>query len=116
MVALKLVANTKKFKRWVTLATDYVGRHKTRFLFPIKPGKKYPPLIQNNLELASNDPKQLRAWEALYPGCNWGVAHRKSNLLVVDVDTSPAKGKDGQRTYDGPDLAYAWPETETTTT
>lgn len=104
-------------KRTIDLALDYVDRHfYTRFLFPIKPGKKFPPLIRNNLEDASNDPEQLRAWEAQWPGCNWGVAHRKSNLLVADIDTNQAKGKIGLQTYNNLELEYGWPETEMTTT
>ena len=44
-------------KRTLDLALEYVDRHfGTRYLFPIKPGKKFPPLIKNNLEDASNDP------------------------------------------------------------
>jgi len=73
-------------KRTLKLATDYVEKHEARprYLFPIKPGKKFPPLIKNNLEDASNDPAQLEAWEKKWPGCNWGVADRKSKLLVAD--------------------------------
>jgi hypothetical protein len=104
-------------KRTLALARDYVDRHfYRRFLFPIKPGAKFPPLIKNNLEDASNDPAQLEAWEKQWPGCNWAVAHRKSELLVADVDTNPKKNKVGQRTYDDLDLEYGWPDTETTTT
>jgi hypothetical protein len=104
-------------KRTIDLARNYVDRHfYSRALFPIKPGAKFPPLIQNNLEDASSDPAQLEAWEKKWPGCNWGVAHRKSNLLVADVDTNPKKGKVGQLTYDDLDLMYGWPETEMTTT
>jgi len=104
-------------QRTLSLAVDYIDRHfQRRFLFPIKPGAKFPPTIKNNLEDASNDPEQLRAWEAQWPGCNWGVAHRKSKLLVADVDTNAAKGKTGQITYDDLDLMYGWPETERTTT
>lgn len=116
---------TKKFKplaapsraRTLDLAVEYVAKHfGTRYLFPIKPGAKFPPLIKNNLEAASNDPDQLREWEEKWKGCNWGVAHRKSKLMVADVDTNKAKGKIGQQTFDGLDLAYGWPETETTIT
>jgi hypothetical protein len=30
------------------------------YLFPIKPGAKYPPLLKDNLAQASNDPAQIR--------------------------------------------------------
>jgi hypothetical protein len=36
--------------------------------------------------------------------------------MVADVDTNPAKGKIGQKTFDGLDLVYGWPVTEMTTT
>ena len=104
-------------KRTLDLGVGYVDQHfGKRYIFPIKPGKKFPPLIRDNLEQASNDPAQIKAWEAQWPGCNWGVAHRKSELLVADIDTNKAKGKTGQITYDDLDLMYGWPETEMTTT
>lgn len=104
-------------KRTIDLAWIYVDRHfYRRYLFPIKAGAKYPPLIKDNLEQASNDPAQLEAWEKQWPGCNWGVAHRKSELLVADVDTNVKKNKQGQATFDDLDLMYGWPETEMTTT
>src|SRR6185369_7345470 len=100
------------------LALAYLDRHMyTRYLFPIKPGAKFPPLLKDNLDgNCSNDPEQLREWETKWPGCNWGLAHRKSRVMVVDVDTNPKKGKQGQATYDELDLMYGWPDTETTTT
>jgi hypothetical protein len=103
--------------RTIELAWAYVDRHfYRRYLFPIKPGAKFPPTIKDNLNLASNDPEQLRLWEEKWPGCNWGVSHSKSELMVIDVDTNPKKGKVGQKTYDGHDLVYGWPATEMTTT
>ncbi|SDI54744.1 MULTISPECIES: bifunctional DNA primase/polymerase [Bradyrhizobium] len=110
--------SAEKFKprqRTADIGLGYLDEHfYRRFIFPIKPGKKFPPTIKNNLEDASNDPAQIRAWAEEWPGCNWGVALRKSKLLVADVDTNPKKGKVGQATYDDLDLIYGWPETETT--
>jgi hypothetical protein len=104
-------------KRTLDLGVGYVDQHfGKRYIFPIAAGKKFPPCIKNNLEDASNDPVQLAAWEKQWPGCNWGVSHVKSGLLVADVDTNPKKGKVGQLTYDDLDLMYGWPETEMTTT
>jgi hypothetical protein len=101
----------------LALALSYLERHLyTRYLFPIKKGKKFPPLIRNNLEDASNDPAQIAAWVKQFGQVNWGVAHRKSKLLVADIDTNEAKGKTGQLTYDMLEMLYGWPETETTTT
>jgi hypothetical protein len=43
--------------RTIELAWAYVDRHfYRRYLFPIKPGAKFPPTIKDNLNLASNDP------------------------------------------------------------
>jgi len=94
------------------LALDYIALGPTRYLFPIKAGAKFPPLIKNNLNDASNDPAQIRKWAKKWPGCNWGLAHKKSNVLVADIDTKP--GKEGQLTYDMLDIEYGWPETEET--
>lgn len=100
------------------LALDYLERcFCTRYLFPIKRGAKYPPLLKDNLEgNCSNDPEQIKRWAAQFPGCNWGVAHRKSGLLVADIDTNPKKGKQGQATFDELEMLYGWPDTEKTTT
>ena len=107
---------TKIFKS-IDVALAYVERHPTRFLFPIKASKKFPPLFKKNLELASNDPEQLRAWEEKWKGCNWGVALAKSKLMAADVDVNPAKGKVGASTYLDLELEYGeWPDTETTFT
>lgn len=104
-------------KRTIGLALDYVEKHfGVRKLFPIKPGAKFPPLIKDNLAKASSDPEQLIAWENQWPGCNWGLSHRVSNVMGVDVDTNPKKNKQGQKTYDDLDLFYGWPDTEMTIT
>lgn len=92
------------------IALDYVAINPGRYLFPIKAGSKFPPLIKNNLADASNDPEQLTAWAKKWPGANWGVAHAKSSLLVVDVDQKT--GKEGERTFDALDIEYGFPETE----
>lgn len=113
-------ANVREYMPFdsLSLALDYLDRHLyTRFLFPIQAGRKFPPKVRDNLESnCSNDPEQIIRWAKKWPGCNWGVAHRKSGLLVVDVDCNKAKGKVGQATYDGLALAYDWPATERTTT
>lgn len=104
-------------KRTLALALDYVEKHfGVRYLFPIKPGAKFPPLIRDNLAQASNDPVQLAAWERHWPGCNWGLSHKRSGVLVADIDVNKAKGKIGDETYLDLDLIYGWPETEMTTT
>lgn len=102
----------------LALALAYLDRcFYTRYIFPIKAGAKFPPCLKDNLEgNCSNEPAQIIAWARKFPGCNWGVAHRKSGLLVVDVDTNANKGKVGQQTFDALDLEYGWPATEETTT
>jgi hypothetical protein len=99
------------------IALDYLPLHPTRYVFPMKREAKFPPLVQDNLDgNCSNDPEQVKKWHAKWPGCNWGLAHKKSGVLVVDVDTNQAKGKVGQDTFDELDILYGFPETEVTTT
>jgi Bifunctional DNA primase/polymerase, N-terminal len=97
------------------LALDYIAINPGRFLFPIKARAKFPPLIKNNLADASNEPEQIKKWSRKWPGCNWGLAHKKSNVLVVDVDTKP--GQVGQATFDRLEIVYGkFPKTEETRT
>lgn len=99
----------------MNLALDYITMNPGRYLFPIKKQAKFPPLVKDNLDgNASNDEAQIRAWCKRWPGCNWGLAHKKSNVLVVDVDVKA--GKRGQETFDDLDLDYGFPETEKTRT
>jgi hypothetical protein len=94
----------------IGFALAYIERNPHRFLFPILPLAKTPPLIKRNLADASNDPKQLKEWHRRWSGCNWGCALAKSNVIVADVDIKP--GKQGQQTYDWLDIMYGWPDTE----
>lgn len=105
-------------KRTLDLAQNYVENYfGVRYLFPIEAGEKFPPKVLDNLDgNASNDPAQLKKWHDKWPGCNWGLAHKKSGVLVVDVDTNAAKGKVGQQTFDDLDTIEGFDETETTTT
>lgn len=93
------------------LALDYLARNPTRYLFPLRPMAKFPPLVKNNLENASNDPAQIRAWHEKYPGCNWGLSLAKSNLFVVDTDRK--EGKKGADTHATLEMLYDFPDTET---
>jgi hypothetical protein len=101
-------------KGTLNLALDYIALSPNRYLFPIRPLAKFPPLVRDNLKVASNSPAQIRAWHKRFPNCNWGLALGKSRLLVVDVDSKP--GKIGQTTFDALDLMYGWPATETVRT
>lgn len=80
------------------LALDFLKAHPTWYIFPIARLEKLPPLIEDNLVTASNDPKQIKLWHAKWRGCNWGLALKKSKVIAVDVDTKP--GKVGQATLD----------------
>jgi Bifunctional DNA primase/polymerase, N-terminal len=57
--------------------------------FPIKPGKKHPPLVTDNLDTgATNDPAVIATWAQ---DCNVGVALAKSHLIVLDIDVRDGK-------------------------
>lgn len=81
------------------IALSFLSAHPTCYLFPIRRLEKTPPVFKNELDTNnSNDPKQLRKWHTQFPGCNWGIALKKSKLIVVDVDTK--LGKSGQESFD----------------
>jgi hypothetical protein len=105
------IAQPPKSFNSLALALAYVAKHPDRYIFPIKSSKKFPPLIRDMLNAASNDPDQIRKWVAKFGACNWGVALKKSRLLVVDVDTK--EGKVGADTYDTLDMIWTFPSTET---
>lgn len=73
------------------IALEFLKAHPTWYLFPVKAFEKSPPLLKDDLELASNDPDQIRAWGRQYLRCNWGVSLRKSKAIVMDVDTKATK-------------------------
>lgn len=80
-------------------AIAYITKHPTRYLFPTIEGKGRPA-FKNNLELASNDPAQLIAWndEHKHRGrLLWACATKKSGLVCVDVDMGP--GKEGKKSF-----------------
>jgi hypothetical protein len=97
------------------LALAYCKAHPGRYIFPIAAGRKFPPCVKDNLDSnASNDPRRLRTWVQMFGQVNWGVACKKSKLLVVDVDVKP--GKVGRQTFDALDLEFGFPDTETVMT
>src|ERR1700676_4840612 len=97
----------------LSIALDILKAHPTWFLFPIRRLEKTPPLFKDELETNnSNDPNQIRKWHATFLGCNWGIALKKSKIIVVDVDTK--LGKVGQETFDNLELTYGpFPDTLT---
>src|SRR5882757_5360407 len=95
----------------LNIALAHLRQHPTDFLFPLAPQSKYPPLLKKNLgENCSNDPAQIRAWAKQFPGCNWGLALRRSRLIVADVDVG--KGKLGRDTFEVLGMLYSWPPSQ----
>src|SRR5258706_14449318 len=79
------------------IALAHLRRFPTDYLFPLSKLSKFPPLLKKNLsDNCSNDPAQLRAWDRRFPSCNWGIALRRSRLIVAVIDTG--KGKPGRAT------------------
>lgn len=55
--------------------------------WPVLPLKGKIPIIKDWPKLATTDEKQILAWSAKYPGCNFGLATgKRSGVLVLDVD------------------------------
>lgn len=99
----------------LALALAWNKAHPAHRLFPIRRLHKKPPLFKNELELASNDPQKLRQWHNTFIGCNWGIAVKRSGLIVADVDCKPDKC--GQETLDHLELEHGpLPETLTVRT
>ena len=93
------------------LALDYIAEHPGRYIFPLAPGSKAQPLIKDNLNRASNSARQIAAWAARFPGCNWGLSPKPSKLIPMDVDTKA--GKDGAATLAALEKKYGkLPDTE----
>jgi hypothetical protein len=94
----------------LNVALAHVDRFPTDYLFPLAKLSKSPPLLKKNLsDNCSNDPAQLRAWDRCFPSCNWGIALRRSGLIVADIDTS--KEKSGRATFELLDMLNTWPKT-----
>jgi hypothetical protein len=63
-------------------------------VFPIKPGAKDPPLVDDWPDLASTNAGQVKAWWGWWPQANVGIAcGGPARLLVVDVDTKKENGE-----------------------
>jgi hypothetical protein len=71
-------------------------------VFPITPGDKKPPLIDEWQRRASSDPEQIRAWWLKWPTANIGLV--ADDLVVVDVDPRNGgdKGLEGLEALNGP--------------
>jgi hypothetical protein len=83
----------------VKCALALLKRRPKWYIFPIKAGAKFPPLLPDNLDTGnSKSPEQVKAWGKQYPGCNFGLALKKSHAIVPDIDIKP--GKVGDVTWD----------------
>lgn len=58
---------------------------------PCHPNSK-KPILDDWPALATDDPVQIAAWAAEYPGCNWALACGPSGITVIDID--PPIGED----------------------
>jgi hypothetical protein len=94
------------------IALGYIAAHVgTRFIFPLAPGRKGRPLIKDNLNQASNDPRQIKKWHDRWPGCAWGCACKKSGIVCVDIDTG--NGKQGMKSVHSlRQVGFLFPNTE----
>jgi hypothetical protein len=62
------------------------------FVFPLERGSKSQPLTKDDLDTGnSNKPADVIAWAKQHPGCNFGLALKKSRAIVADVDDKPGK-------------------------
>ena len=65
------------------------------YVFPIVPGKKAPPLINDFPSNATRDTQQIEEWWGKWPDANIGISTSTFGdgeaLLVVDVDNKGAK-------------------------
>lgn len=76
-------------------ALAYATRYNWR-VFPLVPRQK-KPMIENWQNIATVDPKQIRAWWAKWPDANIGLACGPSGVVVIDLDIK--SGHDGPATW-----------------
>jgi hypothetical protein len=72
---------------------------KEYYVFPVEANGKRP-LTKNGFSDATIDPKIIEAWWRRSPKANVGIACKKSQLLVIDIDRHPGK-PDGTKSYKG---------------
>lgn len=68
-------------------------------VFPLAEGTKIPLKGSHGKSDATTDEEQIRKWWEDNPNCNIGIAtgSRSHGLIVIDVDTNPAKNKQGAK-------------------
>lgn len=70
-------------------------------VFPLVPGMKIPTKDSNGVNDATTDPEQIRKWWQENPNYNIGMAtgEKSKGLYLADIDTNPAKHKEGAESY-----------------
>lgn len=68
-------------------------------VFPLAEGTKIPLKGSHGKSDATTDEEQIRKWWEEHPNSNIGIAtgSRSHGLIVIDVDTNPAKNKQGAK-------------------
>jgi Bifunctional DNA primase/polymerase, N-terminal len=84
--------NRRPLNSSIPVARALLKRFPSARLFPIERGKKFPPLIENNLARANSSILWCEKQHARFPFCNWGLALPGDDILVIDIDTN--KGGD----------------------
>jgi len=79
------------------------------YVFPLKPGSKFPMKGFEWRRLSSNDPDIIARWAQDFPGCNWAIDCGKSGLSVLDVDCH--NGKPGKASLLDIEMEHDIPDT-----
>jgi hypothetical protein len=78
------------------VALAYIEKHPERKLFPCI-GDKSRPAFKKNLALASNDPSQLKAWDAEHSRRGrimWACSPKVSGIICIDADLQKPGAKE----------------------
>jgi hypothetical protein len=104
MTKTNIEKKTRGIRSTLNIALDYLDFNPGHKLFPIAAGKKSPPCFEGYQTKASNNSKQLAAWDKQYHGPSWGLAPESSGVVVLDADLKT--GKKGQASLDDLELMY----------
>jgi hypothetical protein len=86
------------------VAFDYLDLFPDHKIFAVSPGQKRPPCFKGYATMATGDRKLLKRMHSFFPGCSWGLAPAKSDIVVLDADLKP--GKNGRRSLDWLEILY----------
>src|ERR1700691_3299094 len=79
----------KARKSTAQVGRDILTRIPGAYLIPLPYQQKAKPLIKDDLNLAFNDDAAIEHWGKR--ACNWGIATKKSKVIVVDCDVRDGK-------------------------